>query len=154
MKYDTWTTQEHDKNSNVVDYQADSPQPFVVEPRELPIATPGVLAQLRYRTLPDVPYTNAGGNVGTNGGDAVEGMVGNEDLGEHAIVGADSVNYRRSHVQHRTLPDVPYTNAGGNVGTNGGDAVEGMIGNEDLGSSSTVGGSSVNYRRQYGYGHH
>jgi hypothetical protein len=36
MRYDTWTDQEHDKNSNVVDYQADSPQPFVVELRVLP----------------------------------------------------------------------------------------------------------------------
>jgi hypothetical protein len=52
---------------------------------------------------------------------------------------------RKSH--HRTLPDVPYTNAGGNVGTNGGDAVTGMVGNEDLGENAVVGGSSVSYHK-------
>lgn len=52
-KYDIWTVQEHDKHSNVADYQADAPQGFVVEPRELPIATPGVLAQKNVRAKYD-----------------------------------------------------------------------------------------------------
>merc|ERR1711865_817482 len=74
------------------------------------------------RTLPDTPYTNAGGNVGTHGGDAVEGMVGNEDLGEHSRIGGDNVSYKKHqhHAQTRTLPDTPYTDAGGNVATHGG----------------------------------
>jgi len=53
------------------------------------------------QTLPDTPYTNAGGNVGTNGGHAVEGMVGNEDLGEDARIGGDPVHYAKKHHHHR-----------------------------------------------------
>lgn len=52
------------------------------------------------QTLPDEPYTNPGGNVGTNGGHAVEGMVGNEDLGEDARVGADAVHYAKNKKHH------------------------------------------------------
>jgi hypothetical protein len=105
-------------------------------------------AQKRSRTLPDTPYTNAGGNVGTNGGDAVTGMVGNEDLGENAVVGGTSVSYHKHHhhAQAKTLPDTPYTNAGGNVGTNGGEAVTGMAGDESLGENAvSVGGEPVSY---------
>lgn len=74
------------------------------------------------RTLPDAPYTNQGGNVGTYDGHSVTGMVGNEDLGEGVKVGGSAVNFarRHHHAQTRTLPDEPYTNAGGNVAMNGG----------------------------------
>ena len=77
------------------------------------------------RTLPDAPWTNPNGNHVTNGGHAVEGMVGGEDLGEGVKVGGSAVNFARRHhhaqTQARTLPDAPYTNAGGNVATSGGD---------------------------------
>merc|ERR1711934_1327722 len=107
------------------------------------------------RTLPDTPYTNVDGNHGTNGGHAVDGMVGDEDLGEDIRVGPDNIHYiknkqrhhRQNHVQHRTLPDTPYTNAGGNKATYQGDIVEGMVGNEDLGEDARVGADHVHYRR-------
>ena len=115
------------------------------------------------RTLPDEPYTTAGGNVVTNGGDSVTGMVGDEDLGEDIRVGPDNVHFIRQHrrnqqnkhhhnhvqhrTHHRTLPDTPYTNAGGNKATFQGDAVEGMVGNEDLGEDARVGADNVHYRR-------
>jgi hypothetical protein len=110
--------------------------------------------QTKSKTLPDTPYTNAGGNIGTNGGNAVEGMVGDENLGENAVsVGGEPLSYLKTKHHHhaqkksRTLPDTPYTNAGGNVGTNGGDAVTGMVGNEDLGENAVVGGEPVSYHK-------
>lgn len=76
-------------------------------------------------------------------------MVGDEDLGETSRVGADTVHYQRVRklAQHQTLPDTPYTNAGGNVATNGGDQVTGMVGNEDLGETSRVGADTVHYNK-------
>ena len=91
------------------------------------------------------------------------GMVGDEDLGEDIRVGPDNVHFIRQHrrnqqnkhhhnhvqhrTHHRTLPDTPYTNAGGNKATFQGDAVEGMVGNEDLGEDARVGADNVHYRR-------
>ena len=46
-------------------------------------------------TLPDHPYTLKDGNKVKNGGDAVEGMVGTEDLGEKIRIGKHNVNYQR-----------------------------------------------------------
>jgi len=104
------------------------------------------------QTLPDEPYTSAGGNVATIDGVTVTGMVGNEDLGEQSTIGPDHVTYAHSHnnavlAAKRTLPDTPYTNAGGNVATNGGDKVEGMVGNEDLGETARVGADTVHYKK-------
>jgi hypothetical protein len=50
-------------------------------------------------------------------------MVGSEDLGEGVKVGGSAINFarRHHHAQTRTLPDAPYTTAGGNVATSGGD---------------------------------
>jgi hypothetical protein len=50
------------------------------------------LSHAQHRTLPDTPRD---GVKATFQGDQVEGMVGNEDLGEDARVGADNVHYRR-----------------------------------------------------------
>lgn len=77
-------------------------------------------------------------------------MVGNEDLGETSVVGAHTVNYAhvKAHAQQRTLPDEPYTTEGGNKAINGGDAVEGMVGNEDLGETARVGADTVHYKKK------
>lgn len=77
-------------------------------------------------------------------------MAYNEDLGEDSRVGADAVHYakRHNHAQTRTLPDEPYTTAGGNVGVNGADSVTGMVGDEDLGEDIRVGPDNVHFVRQ------
>ena len=112
------------------------------------------------QTLPDTPYTEAGGNHGTNGGHAVEGMVGNEDLGEDARVGGDPVHYNKKHHHHRhhaqtrTLPDEPYTLPNGNKGVNGGHAVDGMVGTEDLSEDIKAGGNAVHFFRRNPHAHH
>ena len=102
------------------------------------------------QTLPDEPYTTEGGNVATVGTDSVTGMVGNEDLGETAVVGAHTVSYAhtKQHAQQGTLPDEPYTTAGGNKAVNAGDNVEGMVGNEDLGETARVGADTVHYKNK------
>ena len=74
-------------------------------------------AQTGARTLPDEPWTLPDGNKVVNGGHDVEGMVGDEDLGEDIRVGPDNIHFikqkhhRQHHAQHRaqhrTLPDTP-----------------------------------------------
>jgi hypothetical protein len=87
-------------------------------------------------------------------------MVGNEDLGEDARIGGDPVHYAKKHHHHhhhaqtRTLPDTPYTNVNGNHGTNGGHAVDGMVGNEDLSEDTKVGGDAVHFIRRNHHAHH
>ena len=105
------------------------------------------------QTLPDEPYTLPNGNVATVGSDSVTGMVGNEDLGETSVVGAHTVNYAHvnQNAQKRTLPDEPYTATGGNKAVNGGDQVEGMVGNEDLGETARVGADTVHYKKKTYY---
>lgn len=98
------------------------------------------------QTLPDEPMRDAG-----------TGLTGNEDMGENSSIGGDEVKYlnkhhhnkHHHHAQTRTLPDTPYTNAGGNVGTNEGHSVTGMAGNEDLGEGAKVGGSNINFARRH-----
>ena len=54
-------------------------------------------------TLPDHPWTLEGGNVAKHEGDAVTGMVGNEDLGEKMRIGKHNINF----LGRGTLPDPP-----------------------------------------------
>ena len=109
-------------------------------------------AQTGARTLPDEPWTLPGGNVAVNGGHDVEGMVGDEDLGEDIRVGPDNIHFikqkhhRQHRAQHRTLPDTPRN---GNKATFQGDDVEGMVGNEDLGEDARVGADNVHYRKTH-----
>jgi hypothetical protein len=144
-RYDIWTKQEHDLHSNVNAYQGDSDPNYVVEPTaEANLHNPPTLAQIRRRTLPDVPHTNPGGNHVTNGGDAIVGMEGEEAHGEAVTVGGSAINF----AHRRTLPDEPHTNPGGNHVTNGGHSVVGMEGEEAHGEAVTVGGSAINFLHQ------
>ena len=99
------------------------------------------------KTLPDEPRD---GVNAVNGGDAVQGMAYDADLGEDSRVGADNVHYarRHHHAQTKTLPDEPYTTQGGNVAKNGDDDVTGMVGDEDLGEDIRVGPDNIHYIRQ------
>lgn len=93
LKQDIWSQQAHDLHSSVVDYQGDSDPNYVVEPyAEADLHNPKSLVQYRRRTLPDTPYTLPNGNKGTYDGHSVDGMVGDEALGEAPVVGGSAVS--------------------------------------------------------------